>query len=436
MKKIYFISGLAALSLASCKPNFKTDAPSANGLDFSRYVAVGNSLTAGYSDGTLYRSGQQTSYPAILAEQFRLLGGGTFTQPLLPGESGWPGPKRVLGYSSVCGGAPSLSPVIYSGNRDTAGSGVNIAAQGPYNNMGIPGIRAIDFLFPGYGFANPYAGRIFSAPFARGVDEIDNIPATFFTVWLGANDVLGYALSGGEGSNTPSSPQNISDVNSFKIAYDSVVNTMTRGGAKGALLNIPDITSIPYFTTIPANSLQLNASQAAQLAAAYSGAGMTFVAGSNYFVVEDPNVPQLGFRQAKPGEIILLTTPSDSLRCGGWGSTRPIPKEYVLTLTEINKIREATTAFNNHIRAKAIQSQLAYVDMAAYLKTLGTGIRFNGVDYTAQFVSGGAFSLDGIHLTPRGYAMAANEIIRTINGYYNSTVPTVDANKFGGVRFP
>ena len=74
--------------------------------------------------------------------------------------------------------------------------------------------------------------------------------------------------------------------------------------------------------------------------------------------------------------------------------------------------------------------------MKSYLSTINSGVTYNGVKYTAQFVTGGAFSLDGIHLTQRGYAMVANQIITTINAKYGSTVPQVDANKYHGVNFP
>ena len=40
--------------------------------DFSKYVAVGNSLSAGYSDGGLFIEGQKTSWTAILSDQFKL----------------------------------------------------------------------------------------------------------------------------------------------------------------------------------------------------------------------------------------------------------------------------------------------------------------------------------------------------------------------------
>jgi hypothetical protein len=41
-----------------------------------------------------------------------------------------------------------------------------------------------------------------------------------------------------------------------------------------------------------------------------------------------------------------------------------------------------------------------------------------------------------VHLTPRGYALVANKIIKTINEKYKSTIPAVDVNKYSGVLFP
>ena len=437
--KLSFTLGLAALTIAACKPNLSTGPASAGPLDLSRYVAVGNSLTAGYSSNSLYKTGQANSYPAILATQFKLVGGGDFKIPYLPGDAGWPSPKLVLGYSMDCNSISSLGPVPFAGPFDTAGSSMNIyASQGPFNNTGVPGIRAIDYILPGYGALNPYAGRIYSNLANTPAQEITHIIPTFFTAWIGNNDVLGYATSGGVGKGSGGSfadQSAISDVNLFEIAVDTVVRRLTASGAKGALMNIPDVTAIPFFTTVPVNGLVLTQTQATMLSAAYAALGIKFAAGANNFIIADTKAPG-GLRQAKSDEYILLTIPQDSLKCKGWGSVTPIPAQYVLDETEVANVKTATTTFNNFIQSEATQYKLAYVDMNTYLKTLGSGNTFNGVTFNTTFVTGGAFSLDGVHLTPRGYALAANEMIRTINAYYGSSIPQADVNKYGGLDFP
>lgn len=438
MKTSKILLGIAASALmASCKPDLKTDTPSANGVDFSTYVALGNSLTAGYADNSLYRSGQENSYPSMLAGQFSQVGGGSFKQPLLPGEAGWPDRRLVLRNIPGCNGIASLSPTLYDNPLDTSGSGVNIGSQGPFNNVGVPGIKVTHYLINGYGNFNPYAKRFFANLSGNALMEAQRLPATFFTMWLGSNDVLFYATSGGEGGIGGSilNLNNISDSVDFRIAYDSIVNSMTRNGAKGALINIPDVTSIPFFTTIPSNGLVLNATQAAALNSQYQSLGITFSEGANGFVIRDAAAPG-GIRKAKPGEYILLNTPQDSMRCYGLGSFVPLGKQYVLTEDEVALIKAFTSQYNEVIRLNAQKHNLAYVDMNSYLKTIAAGIQFSGVDINTSFVSGGAFSLDGVHLTPRGYALAANEIIRAVNAHYGSSVPAVDIARYEGIRFP
>lgn len=446
MKTSYiFIAAAVIITAGSCKSKIEPEKPVAGEANFANYVAIGNSLTAGFADGSLYRSGQINSYPNMLAGQFQLVGGGEFKQPLLPGESGWPVvpalgrfPKRVLGYSTDCMNNTSLGPVLYSGAIDTAGSAANIGSGGPYNNLGVPGIRCIDFGLTGYGMLNPYAGRFFSNPAQqKPLDVVMQSQPTFFTLWLGGNDVLGYATSGGEGAVSGGlSPNDISAENVFKATYDATIQALVSTGAKGVLINIPDVTSIPFFTTIPAQGLALTRQgQADSLTAAYAQLGFQFKVGANYFVIQDAAAPG-GMRQLKAGEYVLLTTPQDSIKCRGWGSLKPIPKQYVLTADEVANVKNATAAFNAIIADNANTHHLGLMDANTYMKTLQSGITWNGVTYTPTFVTGGTFSLDGIHLTPRGYALVANEIISVINQTYKATIPGVDINKYGGIRFP
>lgn len=437
MNKIYIAGTAALLIMASCKPDIEPAMPNRGSADFTRYIALGNSLTAGFADGTLYRSGQENSYPAMLAKAFQPAGGGVFRQPLLPGNAGWPGPKRVLGRSISCDGVAGVGPVLYSGQQDTAGSGMNIAGSGPYNNLGVPGIKLIHYSVAGYGMLNPYAQRFYTNPVTQSPLSVAlGSDATFFSIWLGANDVLSYATSGGAGNVSGIGANDISPQEAFKATYDGLVAGMVSKGAKGVLINIPDVTSVPYFTTVPIKGLVLSRQgQVDSLNAAYAPLGISFSTGANYFIIQDPAVAG-GRRQIREGEYLLLTVPQDSIKCRGWGSVIPIPGQFVLDAAEISNIRHATEAFNRIIAENASRHGLALVDASAYLRSLQSGIIFNGVTFTPTFVTGGAFSLDGIHLTPRGYALVANEIIRVINATYGSTLGTVDVNRYDGVRLP
>ena len=104
--KIRNILLLFALALLfACKPEID-DFTTTNGeADFTKYVAIGNSLTAGYTSGDLFKSGQENSYPAILANQFEAAGGGEFKQPLMLDEFGFG--KRLLLDASRPGPVPA-----------------------------------------------------------------------------------------------------------------------------------------------------------------------------------------------------------------------------------------------------------------------------------------------------------------------------------------
>lgn len=89
MKRIvYSLLALSLLLLTTCREGFKNDLANkpinAGEADFTTYVALGNSLTAGYQDGALFKSGQLNSYPAILAKQMeKARRKGEFKQPLM-----------------------------------------------------------------------------------------------------------------------------------------------------------------------------------------------------------------------------------------------------------------------------------------------------------------------------------------------------------------
>lgn len=77
---------LALIGLLACDDGAPSG-PDESGFDLSRYVAIGNSLTAGYMNGALGLEGQSCSYPRLLTGQAGV--GGGFTQPLIasPGIS-------------------------------------------------------------------------------------------------------------------------------------------------------------------------------------------------------------------------------------------------------------------------------------------------------------------------------------------------------------
>lgn len=450
MKKTftYSLYILACISVAvACKPKLDTPAADKGSLDLTTYVAVGNSITSGYADNALYYAGQQVSYANLLSQQFQLAGGGAFKIPYMSvnsvGVGSTGGARLTLMPYPDCNGVVSLSPVPVAAVGDTLAFYNNIyATAGPFNNMGVPGAKSIHVVYPGYGNPsngkgnfNPFFTRMASNPAtASMLSDALLLHPTFFSLFIGNNDVLLYALSGGT-TDTPTPPTGTAGVG-FDGSINAIIGGLMSSATKGVVGNIPDITSLPHFTTVPYNGLALTRQgQVDSLNGAYAPLGISFQLGQNPFIIADSGAPG-GVRKILSTEYVLLSVPQDSLKCHKMGSQIPIPDKYILTASEIATIKTSTTAFNSTLSTAATNNGLAFVDVNAFLKSAISGITFDGINVNTTFVSGGAFSLDGVHLTPLGNALLANQFITSINSKYGSSIPYIDATKYSGVKFP
>jgi lysophospholipase L1-like esterase len=448
MKNKFIYLTLLAAGLISCEPEFENavDANySAGEADFSTYVAVGNSLTAGYMDGTVSRVGQTYSFPNLLSQQFALVGGGAFSQPSyvedvnnLGGISGLPGFNNRLVINASVG-----APQPISGT-----STITLTPQATaYNNMGVPGAKSFHLLAAGYGnaaglqlgLANPYYVRHATSATSTVLGDAVSKNPTFFTNWIGANDVLSYATTGGIGTDQTGNPNaasyssnDITDPTLFAGVYSTIIDQLTANGAKGVVATIPSVTSIPFFTTVPYNPLTtttlgqgnvavgeatvnaLNAQLYGPLKQALTafGAGsrinLLSTTGGNPLLIKDESLtnlsaqltaaftPTLGAttaafygsvfgqaRQATADDLVLLTTSGviGTAPAGipapldRFGITYPLQDQHVLIPSEKTAIANATSAYNNAIVSIAASKNLAVADMNAILGQLVSGLK-------------------------------------------------------------
>ncbi|WP_298531472.1 G-D-S-L family lipolytic protein [uncultured Algibacter sp.] len=486
--------------------------------DFSKYVSVGNSLTSGLSDGTVFLAAQEKSFPKILSEKFALIGGGEFTQPLVSDNNGGlalngtriASPRFAVGQND-CSGDPTpkrlddiIGPVTVSTDI------VLNNPTGPFNNMGVPLAKSFHLLAPGYGnianfptAANPYFIRMTGSTPNASVLELSMAQApTFFSLWIGNNDVLGYATSGGDGSN-PITPVDGPPGVGFNQTYGAIIATLTSGGAKGIVANIPYVTDIAHFTTVTWDALdptdecqadlaeqipQLNAQLYGILKDIFTAYGepdrvdLLTTDGPNPLLIYDETLKDLSeeirtilsnspefallvqsfglpveavplvaglfgnaygtVRQTNENDLLVLTSgsiigtvnefSSQALQGLGLskevadqfsveGITLPLIDKWVLLPSEQSEIKMAIDNFNTTIETAATQAGLAFVDANALLTELSTtGITSNNFTLTSGLITGGAFSLDGVHLTSRGYALVANEFMKAIDATYGS----------------
>lgn len=426
MKKNYVAKSLLALvaagAIASCKPSLQENIPSNGEVDFSSYIAVGNSLTAGYADGGLYLEGQKNSFPEILAQQFKAVGGGAFNSPFFTeAQANGSGYIQLSGFTAT--GTPTTSTV--NTNLAYVAAGKFAKYDGTFNNYGMPEMKVAYLESKGYAASNPFFARILGSANANTsyMEVVEAAAkaqkATFFSFWEGQNDILGFAYTGGSQPLTP--------VTQFQTLYNRSINILVgQDERKGVVGTVGDVLAIPYFNVVTLKALQAAVASVAPKATFYvrTGASTTVPADSTF---------KFTLPLSSSG---LIGKPDAAGRPYGLHPGNPIASNWVLDPAEQTLIRTRTNEYNALIKEIAAQKKLALVDIDDLLSQYYTPKMVNGAAVSTAFITGNLFSLDGIHLTPMGNAITANAFIKAINQQYKASVPIANIAHFRGVKFP
>ncbi len=511
-RSIYTVIGITFL-LTACEqevlgplpdPSFTPGSPvadpSAGSADFTKFVAVGNSLTAGFQAGALFNDGQANSLPAIMNASFQQVGGGDFNSPDINSVHGFNSsfsnvtvsPPVILGrlilFDAGTGAGPLPTPVGAPGLPAPYDASVMSLADIPsaftgdkaaLNNFGVPGIQLGQLLTPATGtpgdlIENALYTRFASAP---GTSTIigDAVAAqgTFFMLWIGNNDVLGYAVSGGSNSSI------FTDAATFDALYQQALGALTTDpDIKGVVLNIPEVTAIPFFTTVPWNAIPMTSQadvDATNSAYAAYNAGLDAVAmanpalqtevdsrkinfalGANGIVIEDESLTDLSgsglpsIRQTTADDLVPLTAatqlgmeevPGNPATVIGVGVAAG--DALILTATELQEIADRTTSFNASIQdavdaVNAGGTRIALMNVNQRFNNLVAVPGFeDGVSVDATFAPPfGGFSEDGVHPNTRGYALIAKDVVRLINTTFGANVPLPNVANYPGTGLP
>lgn len=444
---LYIGAAVVPLLMTSClNSEFEPLKRTQGNADFTHYVSVGNSLTQGYQDGGLHDEyGQQNnSYPAIIARQMALVNPAMdeFIQPLVAGHGDG---HRILGVDGE-GELTVLSPGDPGGVQEDPSWPLWGDPRQKYNNLGIAGIAVWQIMarnfqeevvnhavLGGVGLLggeplNPYSkfldfGKDPTDFFGSGetynyIHHIKQSGATFFTCWLGNNDVLGWSLNGGDPGEitvagfgvletTP-----LTEVDEFREKYDSALVALFQLGAKGVCATLPDVTSIPMVTTV----------------------NEAFLEEDVLWITEGATG---NVRKKTTGDMVLLYALSDIEENGeGLTEDNPLRHTYVLDVQEILTVQSRIDELNSVIVQLAGKYDFGLVDMHRYLNDFEDGFYMDGVEFSAKYIEGGVFSLDGVHPNTKGYAIVANFFIDAINTKYGSSIPKVNVNEFRGIVFP
>ncbi|WP_210514499.1 hypothetical protein [Hymenobacter terricola] len=473
LRKISLLSAGVAIALAGCQKHTEEPAQQASTADFSRYIAVGSSFTAGYADGGLCREGQMYTYPNILSEQFRGANGSDFNQPFFNIDyANGSGYLHLTGYTTATATAPImpvLVPVTTSSGIRTATPQVLYAKYvEPINNLGVPGLRMADIETVGYGglLGNPYFERI--TPTAtpnqtylqRVRATVTAIKPTFFTEWMGTSDVFDFAMAGGASATAP-----LTRTDTFTLKTTRLLDALMAGGAKGLISTIPEVTSLPYFTAVGPSFKAILTARSISSLVVMTGAVAGGATSGNRKVITTadirdasggrqlltlPSAAFLGYLnqatdapwryvyaqsgQPAAGFAAFLTANGvDTTRPFGTDALNPIPSAFVLDDVEQAQVAAATTAFNLVLVNAATARKLALFDANAFFRTVASGgFATSAATSTGTYLAGNIFSLDGVYLTPRGYATLANEIFTAVSTKYGGNFRTVDVSTYRG----
>ena len=366
---------------------------------FTRYASMGNSITAGFQSGGINDSTQSQAYPALLARQMH----SPFWQPLLnrPGCT----PPLVAVFANprtYVGGATATTCAL----RETQ------TPQPPYiNDVAVPGAYAFSVTdnLGAQAHSNPLTSFFLGG--LTQMQMLKRVNPTFFTAWVGNNDVLTAATAGGDTTL-------ITDTTAFKASYTAMLDSVASPTLKGGvLIGVANVTLVPFFST-----------------------------GATYFAIKAGLVPGAAF---PPGFVVGPNCAPNAL--GGSGDSVLVPFPFgiplvaaaaagaVDTLTctetatvqpaELRKLVATVNTYNTFIQAQATARGYGYFDPNALFTALPAGsippfpTITGAASVTAPF--GNYFSRDGIHPTGLAHKLVANALIQIINAKYGTALPAL-----------
>jgi hypothetical protein len=399
---------LLAASLAGCEgpcqkiTGITGPALTSGTADFSKYASVGTSISTGYQSGGIVNRHQTNAFPAIFARQVgmtvQLDGKGTFSFPAVDGN----GLAPLLQLRS-------LSPLDISNSGLAAGTAINTTFPTAYSNMAVPGSIVFDFASTAR-----YASGAFPLV-TRGLGTIQaqmlSLNPTFISFEFGANEVLGPATAGSSVQPAGTTPPEYAAM--LTGAMDAIHTALPN--TKIALFSVPNVTTIPFFTTFKPYTRSLTTGGVVPLVGLDPAHDLVLLTAKS-FLAAGTGIPVGAYNYVNPAAP---------------GNGNPLPGAVVLTAAEQATIVAAVTAMNATVDALSLRPYIAKVDMGGLLSTIAAdGYMIGSTKYTSAFVTGGIFSLDGVHPTDLAHAVLANTMIDAVNLKFGSTVPRANPANF------
>jgi len=396
----------ATVLLVGCRADESLRPPPAppvpsGGAMFQQYVALGNSITAGFQSAGINDSTQRRSYAVLLADAM----GTSFVRPSLNGRGCPPPFTNNVTRARVGGGLPTTCDLR--------------ATNTVPNNLSVPGARVTELLS---NFGVPASSsNALTLLFLGGKTQIERmteLAPTFVSVWIGNNDVLGSLTS----TTNPGDPALITPLGLFTAQYDSVLDAIDSTGAQAVLVSVANVTVIPYASAAGIWFCLKNGGCPPPLPPQNPA-----LAGIPTFTVNVNCAPPGGLQVLVPWPIGLTKV---STAVGGTPASIDCSVDNeVVTPAELNGLATAVAGFNAHIQAESQARGMAYFDINPPLQALvanGTIPAFpdiSGALAGSSVLFGPIFTLDGVHPSSTAHRLVADSLASVINQAYGTTLP-------------
>jgi lysophospholipase L1-like esterase len=403
----YFVGGMVAcagvLALAGCD-SAKIVSPAKTSLNtglFASYVALGNSITAGYQSGGILDSTQRQSFARLLALQ----AGTRYGYASLAGI-GCPPPIVNFQTGARLGGSSSTATTC-----DGRGNAVAVL-----NNVGVPGAFTTDLTAPTSQSSNALTTFILGGQ--TQVQKAIQANPTFVTIEIGNNDWLPAGLTGVLSPDSAVGSTGLTNTDSVIAQYARAVNALVAARPKlqGLLIGVFPLQAPAAL--FPAESLYTNPLLQAEFTAA-AGGTVTYVPdciGSHALI----SIDILAFFKTLPSNERIVS-------CVRGVPAEPFGDFFILDTFKQDTIETAIATWNAYISAKADSLGWAYLDpitLFAPLKASGAIPPFpNFASPTQPF--GPYITLDGIHPSATAHVALANAMIAKIDSVYKVAIPAV-----------
>ncbi|MCF0054141.1 hypothetical protein [Dyadobacter sp. CY356] len=383
-------------------------------------ISIGEGVEAGYRDGGLYRQGQLTAYPNLVARQMGLA---DFDQALFEKENG-----NGTGYlvKSNTGTIPVFNEVTnnlvytekgstlmkpYTGkNTDNFSApfgGRNIFAADPAqelaykNNFYLNNPQPAYLSNTNYLWVNGYVNAsLFSRYVGTGYNSAWDYTKTIkpeIALFETGTDVyiLNNLRGGGSGLFGGS-----------EFAWErQILNYMKEKGTKSVLATVPEVLDFPYFKWYTYENLIRKTGKQIGIQAS------------------DASTPT-----AATADVIFLPTANVVSIYNGNFKSAYLTDEDVIRKSEISKPEQ----YNELLLMWSKQYNQPLVDFyAVYKKILaGNYVSDDGFKIDPSYPNGNFFSADGIYPSAIGQAVLANEVIKVLNSSYRAQIPLINISNY------